>query len=187
MIGPSHHMGRSNGPSYFVLAVISLGVIGYGFGVSQAVLPSLFAAVSITVLLWLLWHQQTDSSDDRFAIHPLDMDEDGVSHASVEEGEGDGGGLPSSRELPPVEPAPFGQRLARFLHCDESELQPSQRRPISTMAFWVARPFRYRVGPKPVWYIRRLLKRIHQQVHGVALPQPGQRRWKLLWRSKRVR
>ena len=58
-----------------------------------------------------------------------------------------------------------GQRLAQYLHCEESDLGKEEA-PRSSMTFWSLFTFGTYCGPKPSSYIRRLLQRIHYLVHG---------------------
>ena len=66
-------------------------------------------------------------------------------------------------ELEPQPPAPFRQRLAAYAKCDESEVMVNQPKH-SSMQFRIFAPIGPYVGPKPVWFIRLLLTRIHRLV-----------------------
>ncbi len=66
----------------------------------------------------------------------------------------------------PTSPLPFKQRLARYLHCDESELNNPRDVWVSKMAFWSATPLGSRHDPKSARFIRRLLERIRKLVRG---------------------
>ena len=64
------------------------------------------------------------------------------------------------------EPSSYESRLARFLHCDEEELARPKPAPVSRMKFWSLYSWGSRSDPKPAWYIRPMLLRIHAAVHG---------------------
>ncbi len=69
--------------------------------------------------------------------------------------------------LPPTTPpAPFRDRLAQFLQCNENDLDHTGVDRTSKMKFWSAVPIGPRHNPKPVWLIRMILRRIHHLVHG---------------------
>ena len=79
----------------------------------------------------------------------------------------------SGKRVPENSPTPFAKRLAQYTGCDEEELNQPRPDFKSTMTFWSLIDFRtwslidFRTwhGPKPVWLIRRLLRRIRERVH----------------------
>jgi hypothetical protein len=75
------------------------------------------------------------------------------------------------RDVEPIPPVPFNTRLARFLHCSAETLGSPSARPISRMNFWSAGPFGPRCDPKPSWWIRLVLRRIHRLVRGSPAPR----------------
>ena len=66
----------------------------------------------------------------------------------------------------PPPPTPFKKRLAQFLKCDENALDKRRADRGSKMKYWSAVSFGPRHDPKPTWWIRGILKRIHKLVHG---------------------
>ena len=84
--------------------------------------------------------------------------------------------LTGSRDEPTVtahyrpvhRPKPFTNRLSRFLHCPEEELQEEEHRVtfISRMRFWSRVPLDSPHRPKPAWLIREILERIRERVRG---------------------
>ena len=64
----------------------------------------------------------------------------------------------------PVPPSPFRRRLATYMHCDESKVMRSVDDHRSSMPLRFFGPIGPHKGPKPIWLIRHLLKRIHDAV-----------------------
>ena len=157
---PLHEMRRSDGPSLFFLAVVILVIGGHAAGISPVSL-SLWSLMFLLIgYLWFSEHRRVYAR----------ITNEGASLA--DDGDGESGSEPTE---PPTEefhpPAPFKRRLAHFLHCDEDELTPVQKRSKSTMAFWTARPLGPRHGPKAISHIRMLLERIHRLIHSAILTE----------------
>lgn len=64
----------------------------------------------------------------------------------------------------PEPPRPFRQRLASYIHCDEADVMRGNDSTQSTMPLRVLTPIGPYHGPKPLWFIRFVLNRIHRLV-----------------------
>lgn len=74
----------------------------------------------------------------------------------------------STPEPEAVPPPPYSERLARFLSRDVNDFDAARgtKQP-SQMEFWTAGPIGPRHDPKPAWFIRMILERIHRLVRGM--------------------
>ena len=139
---------------------LAVGVsIGLALGIALGSrMPAETIAVFVGAGVWvalLRWLSKTNNGARHRRVFYLREPPDTACEAAGE-----------STESSDNPPSPFASRLAQFLGCDESELQPARTKSTSKMRFWSLVSFGRWHGPKPRWRIRFLLERIRSRVRG---------------------